>query len=39
MIFRQFEGLFPVTVWFETAITQSMQYVFYPAAAGHSRLN
>ncbi|TFK27483.1 Rds1 protein [Coprinopsis marcescibilis] len=26
MIFRQFEGLFPMPVWFETGITQSMAW-------------
>ncbi|KAG8782148.1 hypothetical protein FRC12_021174 [Ceratobasidium sp. 428] len=26
MIFRQFEGLFPMAVWFETGITQSMAW-------------
>ncbi|KAF9947479.1 hypothetical protein BGZ70_002660 [Mortierella alpina] len=26
MVFRQFEGLFPMPVWFQTAITQSMQW-------------
>ncbi|KZT58369.1 hypothetical protein CALCODRAFT_482464 [Calocera cornea HHB12733] len=26
MIFRQFEGLFPMPVWFESAITQSMAW-------------
>ncbi|KAF9552296.1 Rds1 protein [Agrocybe pediades] len=28
MIFRQFEGLFPMPVWFETGITQSMAWTF-----------
>ncbi|KAI1288643.1 hypothetical protein EDD11_009842, partial [Mortierella claussenii] len=26
LVFRQFEGLFPMPVWFQTAITQSMQW-------------
>ena len=26
MIFRQFEGLFPMPVWFETGISQSMAW-------------
>ncbi|KAF9914181.1 hypothetical protein BX616_008798 [Lobosporangium transversale] len=26
MVFRQFEGLFPMPVWFQTGITQSMQW-------------
>ncbi|CAE6438405.1 unnamed protein product [Rhizoctonia solani] len=26
MVFRQFEGLFPMAVWFETGITQSMAW-------------
>ncbi|KAG0272965.1 hypothetical protein BGZ95_011238 [Linnemannia exigua] len=26
MVIRQFEGLFPMPVWFQTAITQSMQW-------------
>ncbi|KAK9483912.1 hypothetical protein V1527DRAFT_238440 [Lipomyces starkeyi] len=38
MIFRQFEGLFPMPVWFQTAITQSMAWTLLaPYISGCSR--
>ncbi|KAK9370361.1 ferritin-like domain-containing protein [Lipomyces kononenkoae] len=38
MIFRQFEGLFPMPVWFDTAITQSMGWTLLaPYITGCSR--
>lgn len=33
MIFRQFDGLFPMPVWFEAAITQSMAWSMYPSVS------
>ncbi|KAK9489935.1 hypothetical protein V1508DRAFT_435329 [Lipomyces doorenjongii] len=38
MIFRQFEGLFPMPVWFQTGITQSMAWTLLaPYITGCSR--